>query len=160
MDCLEGKPYKKFLHLEDQKIQDPLSCLKDSNGTEVNSTDSILNIFYNFYKDLYACKMLSPSQKDMEKFLRETSSLPKISCDISYLVGLITSKEVHKAIKCLCSGKALGCDGLTSDFFKHFQDEISDILLYMFNRIYEDKTLSPSQKLTIIILIFKKGDPK
>ncbi len=60
------------------------------------------------------------------------------------LIGPITSKEVQEAIKHLYTGKALGYDGLTSDFFKFFQDELADILPTVFNKIYKDRTLSPS----------------
>ena len=67
----------------------------------------------------------------------------------------ITSKKVEMAIKKLHPGKAPGLDGLTADFYNHFQEVICDIL---FNAIFEDKTLSWSQWVTIIILLFKKGD--
>ncbi len=62
------------------------------------------------------------------------------------------------AIKKLCTGKAPGSDGLTTDFYKHFSVEISPILAFVFNEVMENKTLSSSQRLAIITLIFKKGD--
>ncbi len=158
--CLEGKPYKSFLHLEDTKIQDPLCCLKDSNGVEVQTMDGILKILQEFYSELYACNELSLSEKEIEDFLNGIISLPRITYEMNNLIGPITSQEIHNAIKHLRTGKALGCDGLTSNFFKFFQEELADILPSVFNKIYEDCTLSPLQKLAIIILLFKKGDTK
>ncbi len=38
----EGKPYKKFLHLEDIKTFSKLSSLYDDKGDEVKSVDGIL----------------------------------------------------------------------------------------------------------------------
>ncbi len=46
-----------------------------------------------------------------------------------------------------------------ADFYKYFTDDLADILACVFNQIYDDQELSASQKLMIIILIFKKGDP-
>ncbi len=137
-----------------------MCCLKDANGLEVKSTDGILKILHDFYKELYACSKLSLSQKEIQDFLNGITSLPRITHEIHTLVGPITTNEVQEAIKHLHTGKAPGCDGLTSDFLKFFQDELADVLPMVFNKIYEDKTLSPSQKLDIIILIFKKGDAK
>ncbi len=104
--------------------------------------------------------MLSLAKKQIQDFLNGITSLPRITHEIHTLVGPITSKEVQDAIKHLCTGKSPGCDLLTSDFLKFFQDELVDVLPMVFNRINEDKSLSPSQKLAIIILIFKKGDAK
>ena len=143
--CLEGKPCKSFLHLEDTKIQDPLYCLKDSNCVEVQSTDGMLKILQEFYSELYACNELSSSEKEIKDFLNGITSLPRITYKMNNLIGPIISKEVQEAIKHLYTRKALGCDGLISDFFKFFQDELVDILPEVFNKIYEDRTLSPSQ---------------
>ena len=120
--CLEGKPCRTFLHLEDTKSQDPLCCLKDASGLEVKSTDGILKILHDFYKELYACSELSPPQKEIQDFLNGITSLPRITYELNNLVGPITTKEVQEAIKCLHTGKVPGCDGLTSDFLKFFQD--------------------------------------
>ncbi len=74
------------------------------------------------------------------------------------LVAPISSKEVEAAIKRLHLGKAPGSDGLTADFYKHYSNYWVDILVSVFNEIYDSQELSPSQKLAIITLIFKKGD--
>ncbi len=52
--CIEGKPFKKFLHLEDVKTSLPLISLKSDQGVETSDIDGILNILHNFYQDLYA----------------------------------------------------------------------------------------------------------
>ncbi len=65
--------------------------------------------------------------------------------------------EVEIAIKKLHSGKTPGSDGLTSEFYKHFCQDTSAILCDVFNAILDHGELSPTQKLAIIILLFKKG---
>ncbi len=76
-----------------------MTSLKDQNGVEVKSTEGLLQILYDFYKDLYAINELSPSQKEMEDFLKNIISLPHLMHDLSNLIGPITSKEVGNAIK-------------------------------------------------------------
>ncbi len=74
------------------------------------------------------------------------------------LTGLITATEVESAIKRLHLGKAPGSDGLTADFYKHYSEFLVDVLVDVFNEIYESKDLTATQKIAIIVLIFKKGD--
>ncbi len=52
--CLEGKPNKKFLHLEDVKRNDPLDCLKTKDGIECHDMENILEILCDFYSNLYS----------------------------------------------------------------------------------------------------------
>ncbi len=61
-------------------------------------------------------------------------------------------------IKKLQTGKAPGSDGLTADFYKHFAKTIAPILVIIYNVAFETGSLTSSQKLAIITLIFKKGD--
>ncbi len=70
----------------------------------------------------------------------------------------ISEKEVEKAIDALKSGKAPGSDGLTTAFYKSFKETLSLILCKVFNDAFKNKTLTTSQCLAIIILLFKKGD--
>ena len=97
---------------------------------------------------------------DLEDFLKNIPSIPKIKADTSNLVGLITDREVEDTIGQLRKNKSLGSDGLTTEFYKHFCEEITPILTLTFNKIFEQKKLAPSQRLAIIILLFKKGDAR
>ncbi len=49
-------------------------------------------------------------------------------------------------------------DGLTVDFYTYFADTLSDILAAVFNKIFAEKQLTFSQRMAIIILLFKKGN--
>ncbi len=62
---MEGKPFKKFLHLEDVHTTSPLVGLKDSSGNLVKDTEGILNILCKFYWDLYSEVELSPSKSQI-----------------------------------------------------------------------------------------------
>ena len=157
--CLEGKPNKKFLHLEDIKKPSMLHSLLDNQGNAMSQIDEVLRILHDFYKDLYLGEECGKSESEITAFLNGIPSIPKIQM-AECLVGLITAWEVESAIKRLRTRKAPGSDGLSADFYKFFTDEITDNLICVFNTIFDAKKLSPSQKLVIIILIFKKGDPQ
>ena len=101
---------------------------------------------------------LSPTKLQMQKFLEGIPSLPKVKLNVQKLLEPITSAEVKNAIKCLRLGKAPGCDGLTADFYRYFVEDIDDLLVAVFNQILENKSLSSSQKIAIITILFKKGD--
>ena len=94
----------------------------------------------------------------IQDFLNSVGSLPHIRQGTSGLVGPITEKEVLTAISHLRPGKAPGSDSLTSEFYKHFAEQVACILAKVFNTCFENSSLTPSQCLVIIILLFKKGD--
>ena len=122
----------------------------------ISESSDIIRYLYDFYSHLYSNND-TKSDQEIKAFL-EKLSLPKIKQDTSAMTQPITSKEVEMAIKKLHPGKAPGLDGLTADFYNHFQEVICDILADVFNAIFEDKTLSWSQRVAIIILLFQKGD--
>ncbi len=74
--CLEGKPNKKFLHLEDVKKNDPLISLKNKKGIECSQTDEILEILQDFYQELFSADELSPTELEITEFLNKIESLP------------------------------------------------------------------------------------
>ena len=98
------------------------------------------------------------SQDEIDDFLNQIPSLPKITYDTSALSAPITTKEITEAIKSLQNGKAPGCDGLTAEFYKSCEELVVPILLAVFQAVWEQKMLTPMQKVAIIILLFKKGD--
>ncbi len=146
---------KSFLYMEDLSIDSSIYALATNQGLISDSSD-IIPYLYNFYSHLYS-NTDTKSDQEVKAFL-EKLSLPRIKQDTMAMMQPITSNEVEMAIKKLCSGKAPGLDGLTADFYNHFQDTICDILADVFNAIFEDKVLSWSQQVAIVILLFKKGD--
>ena len=156
--CLEGKPFKQFLHLEDTKSYNVIEKLKNRNKDVYTDTDSILNILYDFYSDLYVEQTEALLQDQIQEMLNGIPSIPILSGDMSGLTAQITLEEEENAIKKLWVGKSPGGDGLTADFYKHFSTHLCGLLSIVFNDALKMGILSPSQRLAIIILLFKKGD--
>ncbi len=75
---IEGKPYKKFLHLEDTILENKLHTLLNKNGEETSEISEVLTILHDFYSDLYSEPTDQCNKEDMLDFLEKTKSLPKI----------------------------------------------------------------------------------
>ena len=150
----EGKMLPSFLHLEDSHDIlgfDSLLC----HNVETQDNEEILSEIHEFYSALYTCRDIP---NDLNNFLNSIPSIPKLVGDSASLTEPITKNEIEEAIKKLRPNKSPSCDSLTAEFYQHFMQEIAPILCKVFNKIFEDEHLSDTQKIAIIVLIFKKGD--
>ncbi len=153
---IEGTMTSTFLHLEDVKFSPFLDKLW-IDGQVSSDLSSILDKTHSFYSSLYAKQDLKTDQ-EIVAFLDNLTDLPIVIGDTSLMTAEITVSEIEQAIKQLKTGKAPGCDGLTASFYKHFVEHLAPMLCEVFNYAYKNKTLSISQYLVIIILLFKRGD--
>jgi hypothetical protein len=67
-------------------------------------------------------------------------------------------KEVIRAISSLPKGKALGHDGISTEFFQHFVKEVAPTLLAAFRAMLEQGRTSAHINRGMITLISKSGD--
>ena len=75
------------------------------------------------------------------------------SCD-----GPLSVAEVLTALNGISRNKTPGSDGLPVEFYIEFWHVIGSDLTEVFNNAYDSDSLSKSQKLGLITLLFKKGD--
>lgn len=87
---------------------------------------------------------MEPTRQALESFFEglRISSLPEQAKGL--LEASVTLIEIVDAISSLPNGKAPGPDGLSSEFFKSFQDILSPLLLILFQELVDD----PSRKVT------------
>ena len=93
--------------------------------------------------------------EEMHKFL-EKYNFPKLNQEeIENLNRPITSTEIETVIRNLPTNKSLGPDGFTAEFYRKFREELTPILLKLFQKIAEEGKLPSSFYEATITLIPK-----
>ena len=96
----------------------------------------------DYYKQLYANKM--DNLEEMDQFL-EMHNLPRLNQEeIANMNRPITSTEIETVIKNLPTNKSPGTDGFTGEFYQTFREEVTPILIKLFQNIAEGGTLPNS----------------
>ena len=96
----------------------------------------------DYYKQLYANKM--DTVEEMDKFLEKYNPLRLNQEERENINRPITSTEIETMIKNLSTNKSPGPDGLTGEFYQIFREELTTILLKLFQNIAEGRTLPNS----------------
>ena len=97
----------------------------------------------------------------MHKFL-EKYNFPKLDQEeIENLNRSITSMEIETVIKNLPANKSPGPDGFTAEFYQNFREELTLILLKLFQKIAEEGKLpNLFYEATITLISLTKMPPK
>ena len=105
----------------------------------------------DYYQQLYANKM--DNLEETDKFL-EKYNFPKLNKEgIGNLNRPITSTEIDTVIRNLPANKSPGPDGFTAEFYLKFREELTPVLLKLFQKIAEEGKLPNSFYEATITLI-------
>ena len=98
------------------------------------------------------------NMEEMDKFLGKYN-FPKLNQEeIENLNRPITSMEIETVIRNLPANKSPGLDGLTAELYQKFWEELTPILLKLFQKIAEEGKLSNSFYEATITLIPKPDE--
>ena len=107
----------------------------------------------DYYKQLYANKM--DNLEELDKFLGK-HNLPRLNQEeIENMNRQSTSNEIETVMKNLPTNNTPGPDGFTGEFYQTFREELTPILLKLFQNIAEGGTLPTSFYEATITLIPK-----
>ena len=95
--------------------------------------------------------------EEMDKFL-EKYIFPKVNqVEIENLNRPITSTEIETVIRNLQANKSPGPEGFTAEFYQKFREELTPILLKLFQQIEEEGKL-PNSFYEVTITLIPKPD--
>ena len=136
------KPLAKLIKTKTEKTQ----IIGVRNEEEVTSdTEEIQRIMRDYYRQLYATK--KDNLEEMDKFLEMHNRLKLNQEKIQNINKPITSPETEPVIKNLPTNKSPGPDGFTGEFYQTFREELTPILLKLFQNIAEGGTRSEERRV-------------
>ncbi|KAI2643779.1 putative 149 kDa protein [Labeo rohita] len=141
-----------FFQLEKSHSKNSISHL-NINGIVTHDPRSIADYCSSFYSSLYESRFNEKVTLDFLDSLINTKSVSegkKELCD-----NPICIEEVLHAIKELKLNKSPGVDGLISEFYKSFSEELAPFLLKFFSQSIELGKLPPTLTQGLITLIPK-----
>ena len=128
------KPLARLINKQREKNQ--INKIRNENGEITTDNTEIQRIIRDYYQQLYANK--TDNLEEMDKFL-EKYNFPKLNQkEIEDLNRPIKSKEIETVIRNFPANKSPGPDGFTAEFYQKFREELTPILLKLFQKIAED----------------------
>ena len=145
------KPLSRLIKKQRKKNQ--INKIRNKNGEITADNTEIQRIIRDYYQQLYANKM--GNLEEMDKFL-EKYNFPKLNQEeIEDLNRPITSTEINTVIRNLSANKRPGPDGLIAEFYQKFREQLTPILLKLFQKTAEEGRLPNSFYEATITLILK-----
>ena len=110
--------------------------MRNEKGKTTVDTIEIQRVIREYYEKLYDNKL--DHLEEMNNFL-EKYNLPRLTKEVTENLNRpITSNEIESVIKKLPKNKIPGPDGLTSEFYQTYREDIIPILLKIFQKIEEE----------------------
>uniref|UniRef100_A0A3Q2ZLE5 Reverse transcriptase domain-containing protein n=2 Tax=Kryptolebias marmoratus TaxID=37003 RepID=A0A3Q2ZLE5_KRYMA len=142
--------------LKKQQSDRNIHRMKDGETNQmIYDPEIIEDMFRTYYQRLYS--QPSSAEDGQIKAFLESLDLPSIGeTQNKLLTSHITRIEIQKAINRLKNGKTPGSDGLPSEWYKSFNEDLLPLLENSFNYTLEHALLPPSWREAIITVIPKK----
>ena len=129
------KNSKYFANLEKRNYESKIIHKLNINDTIITDPKDILNEQMKFYESLYEKRNLPGTQYDFfpDDFNQILTEEEKKVCE-----GLITEDECKTALQTMKNNKSPGSDGITTEFYKLFWNDIGKYLVNSLNHSYNN----------------------
>ena len=127
------KPLARLIKKQREKNQ--INKIRNENG-EITIDNTEIQRIIKDHQQLYANKV--DNLEEMDKFL-EKYNFPKLNQEeIENVNRSITNTEIETVIRNLPVNKSPGPDGFTAEFYQKFIEELTPMLLKLFQKIAEE----------------------
>ena len=131
------KPLARLIKKKREKTQ--INRIRNEKVEVTTDTAEIQRIMRDYYKQLHANK--KDNLEEMEKFLEMHNLLRLNQEEIHTINRTITSNKIETVIKNLLTNKSSRPDGFKGKFYQTFREELTTILLKLFQNIAQVGTL-------------------
>ena len=147
------KPFARLIKKQREKNQ--INKIRNETGEITTDNTEIQRITRDYYQQLYANKM--DNVEEMDKFL-EKNNFPKLNQEeIENLNRPVISMEIETVIRNLPANKSPGPDGFTAEFYQKFREDLTPILLKLFQKTAEEGKV-PNSFYEATITLMPKPD--
>ena len=145
------KPLARLIKKQREKNQ--INKIRNENGEIARDNTEIQRIIRDYYQQRYSNKM--DNLEEMDNFLEKYNFQKLNQEEIENLNRLITSTEIKTIIRILPTNKSSELDGCTAEFYQKFREELTPILLKLFQKIAQEGKVPNSFYEAAITLIPK-----
>lgn len=133
--------------------------IRTDSGQTTTDPKIINDTFKNFYSKLYSSE--SKNDSNLIEIFFDNLQIPTINLENKKLLEQpISNLEIKQAIQCMQNSKCPGPDGYSVEFYKAFINQISTLLLSVYDEALTTGSLPPTLYDACISLIHKSGkDP-
>ena len=119
--------------------------IQDRNGKDLTEVEEIKKRWQEYTEELYKRSLNDPDNDDGVIIHLEPDML---ECEVKWALGIITTN------------KASGVDGIPAELFQILKDDAVKVLHSTCQQIWKTEQGPQEQKMSVFILIPKKGNAK
>lgn len=153
----ENTSLYQILKAKRRRASTMIGSIKTDEGTTENTMNAIMRVFKSHMQGRFAATTTDVGCiQDMINVDGHTLTAEQQQ----RLEIQVTREEVRRAIHGGQKNKAPGSDGTSLEFFQETWDEMADLWVQIFRKMFDDGTLTPRQKHGLIVCVPKILTPR